>query len=103
MMTQIDQSKLDSLSRRFLTEVREAFPDRCLDIKVTDRLKVVFPAEHPDVGEIHVWLDREEVTVGIGHFYHTHFETYLDESLPKDDAEAQAVAEAIAFIRIHCR
>ncbi len=98
-MNKIDPSKLDSLSQRFLAELNWFFPETDLDITYTDRLEVVFPAKHPDVGEIHVSLDGDEITVGIGTFYHAHFETYLDDTMPKEEAEAQAVSDALRFIQ----
>lgn len=52
-MNEIDQSKLDSLSVRFLEGVTQAFPDQELDVRFTDRLEVIFPAQHTDVGDIH--------------------------------------------------
>lgn len=98
-MNDIDLSKLDSLSRCFLAEVQKSFPDQNLEIKLTDRLEVVLKAKSPEFGNIHVWLDGDEVTVGIGDFYHTHFETYLDNTVPKDEAESMAVSESINFIK----
>lgn len=98
-MNEIDRTKLDSLSARFLVEVTREFPNQDFDVRFTDRLEVVFPACHPAVGDIHVWLDGNEVTVGIGLLYHTHFEADLEGEMSNGEAETHAVADALAFIR----
>jgi hypothetical protein len=90
--------EIDSLSERFLTELSlrsELGPSR---VSKTDRVEVVFPAKDPEVGNIHVWLDGDEVTVGIGESFHTHFESYLDSSVSKEEGEFEAIRSALDFI-----
>jgi hypothetical protein len=96
-MRHADLTDVDSLSRKFLAEL-ELRPDLgAAQVSRTGRVEVVFPAQHPEVGNIHVWLD-DEVTVGIGEHFHTHFEAYLDSSMPREEGEVQAVKNALAFI-----
>src|SRR5262249_14426951 len=61
----------------------------------TDRLVVTIPARNAEVGDITVWLDGDEVTVGIGKLHHCHFEVY-NQTPPTLDAREQAAAESAA-------
>ena len=99
MITPEQETSLDGLSQLFLHELEGTFPSEEWEATFTDRLEVVIPATDARFGEIHVWLDADEVTVGIGQFFHTHFETYLDDSLSKSEANRQAATGAIEFIQ----
>jgi hypothetical protein len=99
MMTPEQKSSLDQLSRLLLDAMEAFFPREAWEATFTDRLEVVISAADPRFGDIHVWLDGDEVTVGIGEYFHTHFETYLDDSVSKSEADRKAATEAIEFIR----
>lgn len=98
MLQPVDEDRLDSLAREF----RIAFQRRLGHVnrreEITDRLVVTIPALHQGTGDIVVWLDGDEVTVGIGEHFHCHFETYLDESLPESERERRAAQRAVDFI-----
>jgi hypothetical protein len=64
----------------------------------TDRLVVTIPARHLETGAIIVWLDGDEITIGIGEHYHCHFETSLDEGVPQTESERLAAQRAVDFI-----
>lgn len=48
-----------------------------------------------------IWLDGEEITPGIGEYFHTHFRTdYYDSDDPgENESEAEVVRRAIGFIQ----
>lgn len=98
MLQPNDEARLDSLARDF----RRVFHQRLGHVNAyeefTDRLVVTIPASHSDTGNIVVWLDGDEVTVGIGEHFHCHFETYLDEGLPGAERERLAAERAVDFI-----
>ncbi len=98
MITEEQRSKLDSLSNIFLNKFEEAFKGLSYVLEFSDRLELSIPPIDHRVGDIHIWLDGDEVTVGIGALFHTHFETYLDEKLDRQEAEDQATSNAIEFI-----
>jgi len=98
MLSEDEKVKLDSLSTLFLGRLGTTFPHGQYEASFTDRLEVRFPAVHQEVGDIHVWLDGDEITVGIGDYFHTHFDTYFERDTPEDQAESQAVENALIFI-----
>jgi hypothetical protein len=99
MLTPEQENALDSLSRAFRDALGERLPAVRRVEHFTDRLIVTIPAQHAETGPITVWLDGDEVTVGIGERFHTHFEAYLDASdLPQAERERRAAAQAAGFI-----
>ena len=57
---------------------------------------VVFPAAHPDFGNVEIYDDGDELTVYVGNFTHSHFSNYSDAS----DAEKakEIVDSTISFL-----
>ena len=91
---------LDNLSRTFLAELEVFVPRAMFRTVFTDSLVVTIPARNQEVGDITVWLDDGEVTVGIGQIYHIHFEVFTETpSLPtlaeREQTAAQSAAEYI--------
>jgi len=95
----IDKTKLSSLARRLLSHLEKSFSANEYVSSFSDRLEVVIPGEHVEVGDMHVWVDSDEVIVGIGEHFHTHFATLFYETLSTDEAEAKVVEEALLFIK----
>ena len=56
--------------------------------------KVVFPAVHPEVGNIEVLDDGDELTVYLGNFTHLHFEG--DDEGPSEAQGGEKIAEEVA-------
>ncbi len=55
---------------------------------------VTFPAKHPDVGDVQIYDDREEITLVAGKFTHGHFSNYDDiATAEKEKQIAEDVAE----------
>jgi hypothetical protein len=97
MLTRDQEERLDPLAREFLSVLRIRIDPQLYRAEFTDRLKVTFPARHPETGDLVVWLDGDEVTVAIGLGFHTHFSTDTDE-LPVDRRAQAAAEEAIDYI-----
>src|SRR4051794_22452878 len=69
------------------------FPGRGLRVDSPPGPCAVFPAVHPEVGDIEIYDDGNELTVVAGNFTHGHFSNY-DDSL-SDDQKADAIVEAV--------
>jgi hypothetical protein len=91
--------QLDHLSREFLAQLRRVLPERAFRTEFTDRLIVTIPARATEVGDITVWLDGGEVTVGIGQLHHSHFETCTQSALTLEERERVAAEMAANYIR----
>jgi hypothetical protein len=100
MLKSEDEGRLDSLAREFRAAFQRRLPhvDACEEF--ADRLVVTIPALHPETGAIVVWLDGDEVTVGIGKHFHCHFETYLDQGIPEAQRARLAAQRAVDFIAL---
>ena len=90
--------KLDHLSQRFLCELERIMSRESFRTEFTDRLIVTIPARDPEVGDITVWLDGDEVTVGIGQLHHSHFEVCAQPEATLDAREQEAARSATSFI-----
>ena len=100
MLLPEQEKALDSLAREFRAALRHRLPNlECVE-HFSDRLIVRIPAHNLETGAITVWLDGDEVTVGIGEYFHTHFEAYgTDQAdLTQAGRERRAAARAAAFI-----
>jgi hypothetical protein len=58
--------------------LRQRFADHGLRVDTQPQVCAIFPAAHPDVGDIRVCDDGDEVTVYAGNFTHGHFSNYDD-------------------------
>jgi len=58
----------------------------------------VFPAKHPDVGDIELYDDGDELTVVLGHFTHRHFGSY-DEGISDIERAGLIAKECVDFLR----
>jgi hypothetical protein len=100
MLLPEQEKALDSLAREFRAALRRWLPNLEWVEDFSDRLIIRIPAHNPETGAITVWLDGDEVTVGIGEYFHTHFEAYLTEQAEQTQTERErrAAARAAAFI-----
>lgn len=90
---------LNSLSRVFLSELERCVANGMFFARQTDHLIVTIPAKSPEVGDLTVHLDGDEVIVNVGPHYHTHFETYTIEAETPEARELEAAKDAVRFIR----
>jgi hypothetical protein len=59
----------------------------------------VFPAVHPAVGDVNIWDDDEEATVGIGDITHHHFNPY-DSELTDEEANQWITDRVVEFLEL---
>lgn len=85
------------LSALLLPTLHERFPNRGLREGDTPGVCAVFPAIHPDVGDIQIYDDGDELTVVAGNFTHGHFSNY-DESRGVEEKELQIVDAVADFL-----
>ena len=77
--------------------LQNMFPWRELKLFAGNNIFAVFPAIHPDVGDIQIFDDGDEVRVEVGRFTHTHFGPSEEGVTWKEDGERIA-NEVIAFL-----
>jgi hypothetical protein len=60
---------------RLPSKLKARWPDRPMKLGGTDGLLVVFPAAHPEVGDVQIHDNGADIIVSIGKFTHEHFLT----------------------------
>jgi hypothetical protein len=76
-----------------LPALREKFPESGMRCGSPPDAIAVFPAAHPEVGDVSIWDDGDEVIVVIGEITHGHFGAY-EEDLSQEQVH-QAVSENV--------
>ncbi len=76
-----------------IPKLQQRFPERGLEVTVAPETCAVFPAIHPEVGNLVISDEGYEVTLEAGNFTHSHFSNY-DESL-SEDQKAERIAEDV--------
>ena len=75
------------ISAILIPKLQERFSERGLRIAGPPSPCAVFPAVHPEVGDIQIYDDGDEVTLVAGKFTHSHFSNYEDELSVEQKAE----------------
>ena len=70
----------ESLPEVFLADLEIYMPDYRQFVVKSDRLEIIIPEKSQETGELHVWLDSDEITVGVGEHFHIHFDIYSNFS-----------------------
>ena len=65
-----------SLEIHVLPELAARFPGKGMQSHPGAAPFAIFPAVHPDVGDIEIYDDGDELTVVVGKFTHRHFSNY---------------------------
>ena len=86
------------ISDTLLPALHERFPDRGLQSGSSPNEVAVFPAAHPEVGNVSIWDDGDEATVGIGEITHGHFNPY-DDSLTSEQIAKRVTEDVIEFLQ----
>jgi hypothetical protein len=82
-----------SITSHLLPKLAATFRAGSFRVSEGSQPVAVFPAVHPDVGDVEIHDDGNELTVVVGKFTHSHFANY-DEGI--DDAErATRVVDAL--------
>src|SRR5262249_18304850 len=63
-----------------------------------------FPAAHSDVGDVTIWDDEHEATIGIGDITHGHFNPY-DNTLTDQQVAQRVTEDVVEFLTtlLECR
>lgn len=77
-----------SLLSALVPKLRSHFPDRPFTSALGDSPTLIFPCEHPDVGDVEIHEDGDELTVVLGNFTHTHFDCYEQNASEADRADS---------------
>lgn len=83
----------DMIREILIPTLETRFPGRDMRLGISPEATVIFPAAHPRVGDVSIWDDGNEATVGIGDITHGHFNPY-DGNLSKSQI-AHAVTEMV--------
>jgi len=81
-----------------IPKLKEHFPNQGLLVESSPEARVVFSCMHPEVGDIEIHDDGDELTVYAGNFTHSHFSNY-DEKLSKEQKAAQIAEDAVTFLK----
>ena len=88
----------ESLSTEFARQFRAACPDIEFSLGVDGNPQLAIPAQHPEVGGINVWFDGEEITVGVGEFYHLHFDCMKYGPGEQRERDPDGVRQAVEWV-----
>jgi hypothetical protein len=77
--------------------LQERFHGRGLRTGLPPDPIAVFPGIHEAVGDVSVWDDGEEATVGVGTITHGHFNPY-DQSLTAEQVSIQVSEDVVGFL-----
>jgi hypothetical protein len=80
-----------------LPMLEQRFPERGLRRGLPPEPIAVFPAIHEAVGDVSIWDDGEEATVGVGTITHGHFNPY-DSSLTAEQVAIQVSEDVVGFL-----
>jgi hypothetical protein len=86
-----------SLTDQLVPRLRDRFPGRGLKVTGSAQPCAVFPAIHPDVGDLEIHDDGDELTVIAGNFTHGHFSNYKD-GVPESEKYEAIITELLAFL-----
>lgn len=84
------------LSSALLPKLQGRFPGRPFTSDQDKQGVVVFPCEHPDVGDVEIRDDGDEVTVVLGNFTHTHIGCY-DEGVT-DSERVERICDSVIYL-----
>jgi hypothetical protein len=85
------------LSDILLQHLQQRFPGRGLRTGSPPDPVAVFPAVHPEVGDIAIYDDGDELTLVAGRFSHAHYADYDDAHTPEEKATI-AAEQVVAFL-----
>jgi len=86
-----------TLSAKLIPRLLARFPNRDLRIHAGKRPKVSFRAAHPDVGDLEIYDDDDELTIAVGRLTHGHFSP-SNYAAPQDAREVEVIERVMAFL-----
>lgn len=76
--------------------LRSHFPELTFTGPVGERPQITIPAAHPEIGDLVLQDDDDEVTAFVGRFTHSHFSNY--EDIPTAEKERIIAENVVAFL-----
>ena len=64
----------ETLSDNLIPKLLASFPDRDLRLHQGNQPVATFPAAHPEVGDLQISDDEDELTISVGSLTHGHFQ-----------------------------
>lgn len=95
---EVNLDRHTTLSDMLTPMLLRQFPDRNLRLDSPPAPCAVFPAIHPEVGDLEVHDDGDELTVVAGNFTHGHFSNY-DPNLTAQQKAERITEEVVAFLK----
>jgi hypothetical protein len=86
------------LSEVLIPKLQRDFPGRGLRGAARSSPCAVFPAIHPEVGDLEIYDDGDELTVVAGRFTHGHFSNY-DDGLSLEQKAEQITDAVVSFLK----
>lgn len=81
-----------------IPELKGHFPNRGLRVETSPEVRVIFPAAHPEFGNIEICDDDDEVTIYTGHFTHGHFSNYK-KNLSEEEKSKKIAENVVGFLK----
>jgi hypothetical protein len=86
------------LSEVLIPKLQRKFSGRGLHVATPPLPCACFPAVHPEIGDIEIYDDGDELTVVAGKFTHGHFSNY-DETLSVQHKAEQITDALVCFLQ----
>jgi hypothetical protein len=85
------------ISSTLIPKLQQRFPEREMQTGSPPSPCVVFPAIHPEVGDVLIYDDGDELTVIAGKFTHGHFSNY-EKDLSEEQKSETISEEVVDFL-----
>jgi hypothetical protein len=85
------------LSEKLIPRLQARFPNRGLRLHEGKRPFASFPAAHPEVGDLRIDDDGNELTISVGGLTHGHFSATNDQPLSHEE-EARIIDRSMQFL-----
>jgi hypothetical protein len=86
-----------TLSDKLIPKLLACFPDRDLRLHQGNQPVASFPAAHPEVGDLLIYDDEDELTISVGSLTHGHFSPNNYQE-PLEKREEEVINRAMEFL-----
>jgi hypothetical protein len=87
----------ETLSEKLIPRLRARFPERGLRVHEGKEPVASFPAAHPEVGDLRIDDDGDELTISVGQLTHGHF-TPKEYQLPSQETQEDLIERVLEFL-----
>jgi hypothetical protein len=88
---------MGTLSQKLIPRLLARFPDRGLRLHEGKEPVASFPAAHPEVGDLRIDDDDDELTISVGQLTHGHFSP-RNYQLPSQEKEEELIERVLEFL-----